>query len=144
MELPSGFLGIFARVWAAIRANPCTIEILDNHTLEGYPWIRIRNDSSLVTHIYDVSVSTKYANLRDLQLALTPLSWILDYHVDDVDLGPGEFRDFPFDPDDINDIEGRKDPVMRYVISVRHSRSTHPAKKSLTVKRLKTKQWTSR
>ena len=135
VNVPLGFL---SRVWSAIRANPCKIEVLDNYKLEGFPWLRIRNDSPLPTYLVSVKVRIKFVGISEPQLAYTPIDWIAgeNMKIDGMKLEPGDWFELPFDPDEIHDFENRQSSIEKYVVLVYHRRHNRPVIRKISKERV--------
>lgn len=110
---------MLARVWTAIRQNPCTIEIVEE-SRDGKQWLRIRNDSTLPTQLFGVGFVWGLGGEERSYSA--PLVWVLSKHTDKPLLPAHSFEH----PVDAHEVGGT---VEWCEIRVTHNRSKYPERK---------------
>ncbi len=113
MKIPVPW-AILARIWNALRQNPCTIEIIEK-SFNGQQRIRIRNDSLQPTDIIDVSFTWWLRRWR--RSYCTPTEWSSSEQT----LDPGRSFEHPVDAHEVGEV-----PTWCEV-KVHHNRSAHPA-----------------
>lgn len=118
MQIPVPWAFI-ARVWTAIRQNPCTIEIIEE-SRDGGQWVRIRNDSPLPTQLF--SVSFLWGLGGEQRSYATPLVWVLSKHTDQPLLPAHSFEH----PVDAHEVGGTPEWCE---VTVVHNRSKYPERK---------------